>query len=149
MIGISRQDEDGRVEAEFEDPRVVETLLARAAKTTHCLQYIDPYGDTVFNQRQLPVLVEELRAASVAGDSALRDRVEALVAFIEPALGTPTSAAGLRQRRRVASRARPAEASLSQQQRSLCSLAEVVARLRDRAGIHVHARDFLNQPQGP
>jgi hypothetical protein len=88
MIGIARQDENGRVEAEFEDPRVVEALLARAAKTTHCLQYIDPYGDTVFNGQQLPVLVEELRAAA-AGDSALRGRVDALVAFIQPALETP------------------------------------------------------------
>ena len=89
MIGIARQDEVGRVEAEFGDPRVVEALLARAAKTTHCLQYIDPYGDTVFNRQQLPVLVEELRAAAAAGDSALRGRVEALVAFIQPALETP------------------------------------------------------------
>ena len=28
---------------------------------TKCLQFIDPYGDTLFNQIQIPVLIEELR----------------------------------------------------------------------------------------
>jgi hypothetical protein len=26
-----------------------------------CLRFVDPYGDTVFNQKQIPVLVEELQ----------------------------------------------------------------------------------------
>lgn len=29
--------------------------------TFHCLRFIDPYGDTVFNQRQIPILIKELR----------------------------------------------------------------------------------------
>jgi hypothetical protein len=30
---------------------------------TRCLGFIDPYGDTVFNQLQIPVLIDEFKAA--------------------------------------------------------------------------------------
>jgi hypothetical protein len=43
----------------------------------------------------------------------------------------------------------PPDSSLSQHQRSLKSLAEVVAGLEGSAGIDTHARDFLDQAQGP
>jgi hypothetical protein len=42
-------------------------LLVDEHSGTCCLRFIDPYGDTTFNQSQLPVLIEELRD--------LRDRV--------------------------------------------------------------------------
>ncbi len=31
--------------------------------TSYCLRFIDPYDDTVFNQRQIPILIKELTAA--------------------------------------------------------------------------------------
>src|SRR5262249_19034227 len=43
----------------------------------------------------------------------------------------------------------PPDASLSQHQRSLKSLAEVVVGLKDGSGIDTHARDFLNQAESP
>jgi hypothetical protein len=43
----------------------------------------------------------------------------------------------------------PPDASLSQHQLSLKSLAEVVAGLKGGAGIDTHARDFLDQAQSP
>jgi hypothetical protein len=43
----------------------------------------------------------------------------------------------------------PLTPSLSQHQRSLTSLAEVVAGLKEGGGIDTHARDFLNQAQSP
>jgi hypothetical protein len=33
-----------------------------------CLRFIDPYGDTIFNQGQAAVLIEELRSVLVAAD---------------------------------------------------------------------------------
>ena len=37
-------------------------LIAHANKEdSRCLRFIDPYGDTVFNQLQIPVLEDEIR----------------------------------------------------------------------------------------
>jgi phospholipase C len=58
-----------------------------------------------------------------------------LSARLRPASAAPVSA--------------PPSASLSQHQRSLKSLAEVVAGLKGGAGIDTHARDFLNEAQSP
>lgn len=32
---------------------------------THCLQFIDPYGDTTFNQIQIPKLLEEIGSLEI------------------------------------------------------------------------------------
>jgi hypothetical protein len=58
-----------------------------------------------------------------------------LSARLRPASAAPVSA--------------PPDASLSQHQRSLKSLAEVVVGLKGGAGIDRHARDFLNEAQSP
>jgi phospholipase C len=57
--------------------------------------------------------------------------------------------ADLGARLRGASAVTVPDSSLSQHQLSLRSLAEVVAGLPGGAGVDTHARDFLNQPQGP
>ncbi len=33
---------------------------------TKCLQFIDPYGETLFNQRQIPILANELERAAAS-----------------------------------------------------------------------------------
>jgi hypothetical protein len=40
----------------------LDEALRNANEDTTCLQFIDPYGDTVFNQLQLRVLIVELMA---------------------------------------------------------------------------------------
>jgi hypothetical protein len=59
---------DARIEAELEtcvaellDPHNRLNWLLRLAilDSTRCLQFIDPYGDTVFNRLQIPVLQSE------------------------------------------------------------------------------------------
>ena len=37
-------------------------LALSASSDTKCLRFIDPYGDTVFNQLQIPVLIQECKA---------------------------------------------------------------------------------------
>ena len=86
MIDICRVDENGVTEATFPDPEALGQLLAfDVPDDSCCLRFIDPYGDTTFNGLHLPVLASELRAAAAGASQALRERVEALVAFVEAA----------------------------------------------------------------
>jgi hypothetical protein len=66
VVGIdaSWTDESQR---ELDGVRDVGNFLSRHLETTtlqhtQCLQFIDPYGDAVFNQRQISVLAGELEA---------------------------------------------------------------------------------------
>jgi len=55
---------------------------------TCCLRFIDPYGDSVFNQGQIPVLLEELRTLRhVTLDTELAAVLTELCAFVEQAVG--------------------------------------------------------------
>jgi hypothetical protein len=78
-------EERGKVEEVHRDEsRLLLGLISRngEAERTHCLQYIDPYGDTVFNQQQVRRLVqelEELRSTTrVEKEAALVDRLRAM-----------------------------------------------------------------------
>jgi hypothetical protein len=48
------------------DPRSVLSRFTNSSdhQGTICLQFLDPYGDTCFNQLQIPVLAEEFGAAA-------------------------------------------------------------------------------------
>jgi len=61
------EDERGFHVAELRDPRdllnCVLSLRERVDRDdTKCVRFIDPYGNTVFNGLQLPVLIAELQA---------------------------------------------------------------------------------------
>lgn len=64
-VNLYMEDEDGAQLAEVGDPKgFVERIVSIAGnEKTVCLRFIDLYGDTVFNQLQIPVLVRELEAA--------------------------------------------------------------------------------------
>ncbi|MHC4253429.1 MAG: hypothetical protein ACYS9X_30295 [Planctomycetota bacterium] len=57
-------DEDGSALEQVPDTRnaLYRSLASADVSNTVCLRSIDPYGDTVFNQLQIPVLVKELKA---------------------------------------------------------------------------------------
>ncbi len=60
-IGLRREKEDGEVEAIYADGDSIDLrIVAAAPARSCCLRFIDPYGDTIFNQLQIPVLIEEL-----------------------------------------------------------------------------------------
>lgn len=72
------------------DPR---QCLARLANSTWpksetiCLRFVDPYGDTVFNQAQIPLLLEELREAErTQGDIELKEHLGKVVRLVEKAV---------------------------------------------------------------
>jgi hypothetical protein len=66
-IDCKIQDEDGGVLNELPDSQsLVACLLTpnnRAMENVVCLRFIDEYGDTTFNQLQIPVLLQEFRMA--------------------------------------------------------------------------------------
>lgn len=64
-VNLYMEDERGTRLAELLDPQgSVGWIVSLAAHDeTACLRFIDPYGDTVFNQLQIPVLIRELEAA--------------------------------------------------------------------------------------
>lgn len=65
-VDLVWQDENGKVLEEIADPKMCLATLAFTLDLagTICLRFIDPYGHTAFNQRQIPILIKELEAIS-------------------------------------------------------------------------------------
>ncbi len=89
-IDVRHETERGEVTACISDPRMLlPRLLANAnLKCSICVRFIDPYGDAVFNQAQLPALAQELRGMlKVAADGEAREHLEAVIQLVEAAKG--------------------------------------------------------------
>lgn len=83
--------EDGERKREVFDPAQRVTHLAtdrwHKLDQTKCLQFIDPWGDAVFNQGQLPCLLQELRAElQEVGEPSVRVHLEKVILLIECAV---------------------------------------------------------------
>ena len=63
-IDVVMQNEDGEPEERFLDQEynLATALRLPGLDSRVCLRFIDPYGDTVFNQLQIPHLLAELEA---------------------------------------------------------------------------------------
>lgn len=81
------QDERGVELGRLDDPGFPPELLPANDElpTTACLRFIDPYGDTVFNQARLDQLLSELesRRAGIT-DLRVRRELDQLLAFLRP-----------------------------------------------------------------
>jgi len=63
-IDAELQTEDGETIQDVGDPQsLLQRLLSFHDERSSCLRFVDPYGDTTFNQRQIPVLITELEKA--------------------------------------------------------------------------------------
>lgn len=63
-------------------------VLEQAPATSACVRFIDPYGDTLFNQFQLPILVEELEAILLhVHHEETRKALRAAITFVEESRG--------------------------------------------------------------
>ncbi len=63
-------------------------LISRSFPDTKCLQFIDLYGTTRFNQLQIPVLIEEFKMAmQEVSDKEMHDQLGKALALIEKAKG--------------------------------------------------------------
>jgi hypothetical protein len=63
-IDLHWEDERGEMLGEVSDPHnlVVHLVAVADPKESRCLLFLDPYGDTTFNQIQIPVFEEEVRS---------------------------------------------------------------------------------------
>ena len=83
--------EAGEPQQEVFDPRQCLTQLATARwpKLTHtkCLQFVDPWGDAVFNQSQITVLLQELNAElPEIREPEVRAHVEKVIRLVQRAI---------------------------------------------------------------
>jgi len=89
-IDVRMETEDGRELKALLDPQgLVNKLLPDYRDANYsCLRFVDPYGDTTFNQLQMPHLVDELkRVLAGLSDKPLRAQCAALLDLAEAANG--------------------------------------------------------------
>ena len=84
-IDVEWQDERGGQRARYNGPPVTRLLVERAEPTSPCLRFIDPYGNTTFNQHQLPVLIAELETLSAVTTDGQAAVIRALLLFLATA----------------------------------------------------------------
>jgi hypothetical protein len=89
-IELRWEDERGEPLAELGDPGflVVRFLPPFDARDFHCLRFVDPAGDTVFNQAQISELVHELERLSARRfDPRVETHLRAVLEFVRQAVG--------------------------------------------------------------
>ena len=89
-IELVWEEENGTELARVSDPQSLlkAFLPSESALECVCLRFVDPYGDTVFNTLQLPVLLQELRVrASSPLGPAVADHLEKAIALVARAQG--------------------------------------------------------------
>jgi hypothetical protein len=87
-IGVQREDEFGEVIAEFDPSGIDLRIVTAASSFTACLRFIDPYGNLLINQRQMPVMITELEEVGRSTqDVEFRNRISDLVEFLRNSKG--------------------------------------------------------------
>ena len=84
-IDVELQDEQGLTLARYDGPAVTQTLVERADPASVCVRFIDPYGNTTFNQLQLSILVRELEALESRTRDGQAQVIRALLTFLHQA----------------------------------------------------------------
>jgi hypothetical protein len=91
-IHVQRESEDREVLEQVLDPGGLtqRILPEKDGRASLCLRFVDPYGDTCFNQLQIPHLAEELGiAAASLPDGAARNHAMAVLRLVQSAQGDP------------------------------------------------------------
>jgi hypothetical protein len=89
-IDVLVESESGEVQDEVLDERnLTEKLLPdREDGTSPCLRFVDPNGETVFNQVQIPFLVSELeKRARASIRPELKSHAESILVAVKAAMG--------------------------------------------------------------
>ena len=95
--------ETGERLKELLDPKsLTNVILALAARDTICLDAIDEYGLTVFNQLQIPRLIQELeRARGLITEKSIEELYAADIARAKAVNSSPAIITTLEQYRRI------------------------------------------------
>lgn len=91
-IDVAWVNENDEPMQEVFDPHQCLTRLATDAwpqlDGSVCLRYVDPWGNTLFKQAQIPRLLVELRKeASNQNDTEIRTHIEKVISLVEHAQG--------------------------------------------------------------
>ena len=87
-IGVQREDEFGGVIADFDSRGIDLRIVAAAFSSTGCVRFIDPYGNCLVNQLQLPILIAELEEISRSTqDLEFKVHISDLVKFLQGSKG--------------------------------------------------------------
>jgi hypothetical protein len=75
-IDVYWRDERGNDLGSVGDPQMLFSrfIISSDWLSTACLRFIDAAGDTVLNQLQIPVFIQELQSAMASADSARTPR---------------------------------------------------------------------------
>ena len=87
-IEVAWVGEDLEPKQQVFDPRMHLTKLAlgrwRELPESVCLRFVDPFGDAVFNQAQVPHLIRELKGeVATERDLEVRNHLEKVVRLVE------------------------------------------------------------------
>ncbi len=88
-IGLRRESEMGEPIADFDNGKSIDLRIVKEAPDTSiCLRFIDPYGNLIINQLQLPVLITELENMSQSStDAVFTNNIAMLVNFLKESEG--------------------------------------------------------------
>ena len=89
-VDLRWEDEHGKQIGEVPDPQmcVSHLVLSIDLVGTICLRFIDPYGDTTFNQLQIPILIEELKyIVKKVSDNRIKDHLSQVIRLAEKSRG--------------------------------------------------------------
>lgn len=85
-VDLKWEDEHGKQIDEVPDPQmcISHLVLNTDLTETTCLRFIDPYGNTTFNQLQIPILIEELKSVvQKIQDDRTRNHLQQVIALAE------------------------------------------------------------------
>jgi hypothetical protein len=90
-INVAWVDERHEPMQEVYDPRQLFTRLATSRwpqlSSSVCLRFVSPWSDAVFNQAQIPVLLDELRnEVAESRDAEVRAHLEKVIRLVERAI---------------------------------------------------------------
>jgi hypothetical protein len=87
-IAVVRETEAGHLLARFDQGGLDLRIVQNAPHDSVCLRFIDPHGDTVINQPQLPVLIAELeQMRKSCGEADLQEHIAGLLRFLRASEG--------------------------------------------------------------
>ncbi len=89
-IDVRVETESGEVQDEvLDDQNLTEKLLPdREDGASQCLRFVDPFGDTLFNQIQIPIVVAELeKRMRASGRPEVKAHCEAILQAVKAAMG--------------------------------------------------------------
>lgn len=83
-VDLRWDSENGTRIEEILDPQmcISHLVLKTHVAGTTCLRFIDPFGDTTFNQLQIPILIDELKLAfEKVQDGRFREHLRRVIAL--------------------------------------------------------------------